>query len=255
MEEKPKKSRYGNPSSCSMIYSENTQNTFSHRDIQIHSFFHKKYDINPKKIRSSSFSSQMKSFFIKNLVKNTPIKQVSLKTFINSSSKTISVLPTSQELNEKYMKIKTQEQKKNKAKVNKNQTPIKNHRKSNSSALSTNLYFTMSNTGNFNSLASEKIHLRTSSVYPRKRNPSGFQSPCTYKLFNEKSMQSFSNVENGSIASSKKRKTSSCKRNGLQQANLFSKIQGKNDNEINFFDSIKINLLQGTLSKGRFFCC
>ena len=263
MEEKVKKSLYKNPSSSSMIYSENTQDTLSHRDNQIHSIFHKKYDVKSERIRSSSFSSQMKSFFIKNLLKNTPIKRVSIKPFIESPQilnsaqfKTINVLPTSEELNEKYMKIKTQEKIKDNAKAKNNQTPLKTHRKCNSSALPTNLCFTMSNKGNFNSLTSEKIrdlHLRTGTVKTRNRNPSGFQSPYTYKSFNEKSQQSFSNVENGSIASSKKRKTSICKRNSIQQAIFFLKIQEKNENEYNYLDSMKINLLQGSLSKGIFF--
>jgi len=246
---KPKKSAHRNPSFSSLLNSEKTGDTLSNRENPIHAIFNKTYEIKEEKIRSSSFSSQMKSLFIKNLLPSKP--QISstrqdLKTStkfpISPQIKPIFVLPTSEELNKKFLKLHGSEQK-TKIKMEK---PFKYEKKRRSQFFSMNFQIP-----SFNSPSSMvKIYetqFQKKQVTSFQIN-SGLASPHTQKTNYDKSQKSLSSFENCSISSRHKRKTSICKPRNTVLFRINNEKREEEENELNF--PLKIDVLQGTLAKG-----
>ena len=241
-----------NPSRSSIIYSEQTQDTLSYREPLIHSIFSKTYHLSDKKIRSSSFSSQMKSMIIKNLIMKTPQKinsSLSAKPLIKSASifssckgNGINILPTSHELNAKFLRIKTDE----KNFDFKTAEKMKKHKKNQISEFSTGLHLSLCNSGNalIPEIFSENKP-RSNTNISRLRIPSGYQSP-QRSLF-DKSQKSFTSFE--IMSSRHKRKTSICKKNNPQKT-IF-KVNEKNIDE-DQDNPIYLKLKQSNLNKGNY---
>ena len=250
---KAKKSSRRNPSCSSLLNSEKTRDTiFSHKENPtIHALFQKPCPIEPKKNRSSSFCTQIKSLFIKNLVPKPKIlttRTAKSPSVFQSPPKTASVyvLPTSDELNEKFLKIRSSEQQ---IKKQKNKHFRDDHKFRSQCFYSKNYL-------SFNSPTSMPQHQQP--VFC-KINPtisflninSNFGSPKSHRsIFDNKSQKSVPSFENAS-SSSRKRKTSICKPKNtvLFRFNNNNSNRHEEENEIvNFFGNI--NVLQGNLAKG-----
>lgn len=247
---KAKKSSRRNPSCSSLLNSEKTRDTiFSYREHPtIHALFNKPCPIEPKKIRSSSFCAQIKSLFIKNLVSKPKIlttRTAKSPSEFQNHPKTASVyvLPTSAELNEKFLKIRSSEQQ------------IKKHNKNRNEQKAQSQCFSSKNYLSFNSPTSIPQYQKPvfGKIIPNisfLNINSNLGSPKSHRsIFDNKSQKSVPSFENGS-SSSRKRKTSICKPKNtvLFRFNNINNKRIEEENEIANFGNI--NVLQGNLAKG-----
>lgn len=240
MEEENNKYASQTPNLTSFLNSTNTELPFNSRSYMIHSIFAKKYNLTEKKIRSSSFSSQMKSLFIKNLILKPWTKQIISHELEKSSKKPanskttslvkISILPTSEELNKKLTKIQAKTPIKQKAKRHKN-THTRQF-----SAFSTNF--------NLNSTHLERNFGLQSRTNTESRVNIVSEHPSPKKSTYNPSQISFSSFDSPTIIYKNKRNLSICKK---PVHNTFLKIK-ENSKEIITPLLKNIPILQGDLS-------
>lgn len=230
-----------NPSMASFANSEQTKDTnATDREHIIHSLFQNKLQITTKKIRSISCSSIIKALAIRNLVNKIPDSARTEKTikkpFENKNGLCfISTLPSSDELNKKYLQLKKHNPNEF---LSKSSKKFKNsHRKSQSSIFSSN----------FKPICFESKLIKDNNFpkYSKNNSPvsklnlvSGFLSP-------SRSNPSKTSFDNESKFSQNKRKTSICKKANRQYV-LF-KNNEKNQpssNEIDFLTPMKLDIKQ-----------
>ena len=248
---KAKKSSRRNPSCSSLLNSEKTRDTiFSYRENPtIHALFQKPCPIEPKKIRSSSFCAQIKSLFIKNLVPKPKIltkRTAKSPIEFQSPQKTASVyvLPTSDELNEKFLKIRSSEQQIKKQKSKNSE----NHHRIRSQCFSSKNYIS------FNSPTSiphqKPIFCNIIPNISFLNINSNLVSPKSHRsIFDNKSQKSVPSFENGS-SSSRKRKTSICKTKNTVLFRFNNNNGNRNEEENEIVNFGNINVLQRNLAKG-----
>lgn len=215
----------------------------TNRENIIHSFFQNKSQITPRKIRSISCSSIIKALAIKNLVHKIPDSARNEKTSRNPFQKNneislISTLPTSDELNMKYLQLKSNDQNSSKKK--------KFHRKFQSSIFLSNLKL-----NSFQSKLKDNnfpIYSKNSSPVSKLNMVSGFLSP-------SRSNPRKTNYENESKIPQNKRKSSICKKNRQYVLLKNNEKEHYNNNEIDCLAPKKLSLMQGDLKKktGHFF--
>lgn len=232
-----KKSRMASFSNSEQISEPNSIN----RENIIHSFFQNKSQITPRKIRSISCSSIIKALAIKNLVHKIPDSARNEKTSRNPFQKSngislISTLPTSDELNMRYLQLKSNDQNSSKKK--------KFHRKFQSSIFLSNIKL-----NSFQSKLKDNnfpIYSKNSSPVSKLNMVSGFLSP---------SRSNPSKSNNESKIPQNKRKSSICKKNRQYVLLKNNEKEHYKGNEIDFLAPKKLNLMQGDLKKktGHFF--